>query len=70
MNLTELQAALPRLGLYTTRDTADLFGLNHSTIVRRLTGRRRIPPEFAILIRLLLAGKITQADVTDALRRR
>lgn len=71
MNYQTLLARLSKLGLNSSRQVAEMLDnrRDHSAIVRWCNGRRKIPPEFECIVNLLIAGKITQADVTKALRK-
>jgi len=58
----ELRAALDKLGL-TQQKAAELFGHDQRAMRYWVAGHRAIPQGIAILLRLLVAGKITIGDV-------
>jgi transcriptional regulator with XRE-family HTH domain len=62
MTANQFRAALDRLGL-SQLGAARLFGADGRTARRWALGERSIPPTVAILIRLMLAGKIKPADI-------
>jgi len=66
MTPNQYRAALRRLCL-TQIGAAKLFGANERTSRYWANGERGIPPCVGIVLRLLVAGKITIADV-DAVR--
>ncbi len=66
MTAKQFQAAIDRLGLSQV-GAARLFGYSDGRVVRRyISGERAVPEPVAILLRLLLAGKITVDDVEAA----
>ena len=65
MTPDELRANLIVLGL-TQRQLAALLGRGRRTVEHWVAGSRGIPPEAAILIRLLASGKLTIADIEAA----
>lgn len=62
MTAKQFQAAIDRLGLSQVK-AARLVGADPRTGRRWALGERTVPECVAILLRLLLAGKITLADV-------
>lgn len=62
MTAKQYQAAIDRLGL-SQLGAARLFGADGRTSRRWASGERSVPETVAILLRLLLAGKITAADI-------
>ena len=62
MTPKQFQAAIDRLGLSQVR-AAKLFGADPRTARRWALGERDVPECVAIVLRLLLAGKITVDDV-------
>lgn len=66
MTAKQFQAAINRLGLSQV-GAARLFGADPRTARRWALGERSIPEPIAILLRLMLAGKITADDI-EALR--
>ena len=62
MTANQYRAALRRLDL-TQVGAARLFGADERTGRRWANGERGIPTCVAIVLRLLIAGKITIADV-------
>ena len=67
MTPTQFRAALDKLGL-SQRGLAALFTRNERTVRSWALDQSAINPEGAILLRLLLAKKITVADI-EAVRR-
>jgi hypothetical protein len=66
MTPTELRKTLDRLGLSQV-GAARLFNYSDGRAIRSyLSGRRKICPRFALLLRLYLAGKITSDDISRA----
>ena len=63
MTPAQFRAALAALGL-SQLGAARLFGISEKTA--RNWARYGVPTVAAILIRLLLAGKITPEDIADA----
>jgi hypothetical protein len=63
----QFQAAIDRLGL-TQVGAARLFGSDPRTARRWALGERSIPEPIAILLRLLVAGKITADDIETVKR--
>ncbi len=57
----QLRAALQTLGL-TQAEFGRLIGRTARSINRWVVGDRAIPPEAAILVLLMLSGKITPED--------
>jgi len=66
MTAKQFQAALDRLGLSQV-GAARLLGADPRTARRWALGERSVPGPVAIILRLMLAGKITAQDI-DALR--
>ncbi len=64
MTAKQFQAALDRLKL-SQLGAARLFGADGRTARRWASGERSIPPTVAILLKLMLAGKITADDIQD-----
>lgn len=58
----QFQAAIDRLGLSQV-GAARLFGSDPRTARRWALGERSIPEPVAIILRLMLAGKITADDI-------
>jgi DNA-binding transcriptional regulator YiaG len=67
MTSKQFQAAIDRLGL-SQLGAARLFGADGRTARRWALGERSVPEPVAILLRLMLAGKITADDI-EAIRR-
>ncbi len=65
MTTKQLRAALARLNL-SQLGAARLFEVDARTVRRWALGERAIPSSVAILLRLLLAGKITPEDIEAA----
>lgn len=65
MTANQYRAALSRLGL-TQTGAAELVGADPRTSRRWALGERAVPDSVAILLRLMLAGKITAADINTA----
>jgi DNA-binding transcriptional regulator YdaS (Cro superfamily) len=63
MTAAEFGAALAALDLMQVT-VAQLFGRAPRSVQRWVAGDRAIPPEAAILVRLMLAGKITPDDLS------
>jgi hypothetical protein len=61
----QFQSAIDRLGLSQV-GAAKLFGSDPRTARRWALGERTIPESVAILLRLMLAGKISAADIDGA----
>lgn len=64
MTSKQFRSALDRLGL-TQLGAARLLQADGRTARRWALGERSIPPTVAILLRLLLAEKITAADIEE-----
>lgn len=62
MSPTQFRNALRRLDL-TQQGMASLLGADERTARRWALGERAVPSCVAIVLRLLVAGKITTADV-------
>lgn len=62
MTPKQFQAAIDRLGLSQV-GAARLFGADPRTARRWALGERSVPEPVAVLLRLMLAGKITADDV-------
>jgi transcriptional regulator with XRE-family HTH domain len=58
----QFRSALARLGLSQAR-AAQLVGADERTGRRWALGERSVPQSVAVLLQLLLAGKITIADI-------
>jgi len=69
MTANQFRAALDRLNL-SQIGAARLFGTDPRTARRWALGERSIPECVAIVLRLLLAGKITTDDIEAAKRER
>jgi hypothetical protein len=67
MTPKQFQAAIDRLGLSQVR-AAKLFGADPRTARRWALGERDVPECVAIVLRLLLSGKITIEDVEGVQR--
>jgi hypothetical protein len=67
MTAKQFQAAIDRLGLSQVA-AARLFGSDPRTARRWALGERDVPECVAIVLRLLLAGKITIEDVEGVQR--
>lgn len=65
MTANQFRNALDRLGL-SQLGAARLFDANDRTVRRWAIGERAVPTQVAILLRLLIAKKITIADVEAA----
>lgn len=65
MTPAQIQAALNQLGL-TQQQAARLFRHDIRTVQRWLAGERGIPQGIAILLELMIDGKIGKADVAEA----
>jgi DNA-binding transcriptional regulator YiaG len=63
----QFRSALDRLGL-SQLGAARLFDANDRTVRRWAIGERSVPVGVAMMLRLLLAGKITVEDVEAAKR--
>jgi hypothetical protein len=61
----QFQAAIDRLGL-SQLGAARLLGADGRTARRWSLGERSVPPAVAILLKLLIAGKVTQDDIEAA----
>ena len=64
MTANQFRAALDRLGL-SQLGAARLFGTGERTPRRWALGERSVPPAIAILLRLLIAGKIGVEDIAS-----
>jgi hypothetical protein len=62
MTPRQFQAAIDRLGIPQT-GWAKLTGRDPRTVRKWVAGTNRLPPEAAILLRLMLAGKIAVRDI-------
>lgn len=62
MTAKQFQAAIDRLGLSQV-GAARLFGADPRTARRWALGERSIPEPVAILLRLMLSGKLTTDDI-------
>lgn len=65
MTANQFRTALDRLGL-SQLGAARVFNANDRTVRRWAIGERSVPSGVAIVLRLLLAKKITIADVENA----
>lgn len=68
MTAKQFQTAIDRLGLSQVA-AAKMVGADPRTARKWASGANRVPECVAILLRLMLAGKITAEDV-EAVRRR
>ncbi len=68
VNSTQLRRALERLELSQT-GAARLFGVTDRTVRTWASGQGRIPESIAILLRLMLQGKVTAEDIEGASKR-
>ena len=66
MTPAQFRTALAALGLFEVgaARAARLFGRTPRCVQRWIKGDRAIPPEAVILVRLMLAGKITPDDIS------
>lgn len=64
MTATQFRTALDRLKL-SQLGAAKLFRSNDRTVRRWAIGERAVPVTVAIMLKLMLAGKITAADIND-----
>jgi len=64
MTAKQFQAAIDRLGLSQV-GAARLFGSDPRTARRWSIGERSVPEPVAIILRLMIAGKITADDITS-----
>lgn len=62
MTANQFRAALDRLKL-SQLGAARLFNSNDRTVRRWAIGERGVPPTVAILVKLMLVGKISAADI-------
>lgn len=62
MTANQFRTALSRLEL-SQLGAARLFGADGRTARRWALGERAVPPCIAILLKLMLAGKVTVADI-------
>lgn len=62
MTANQYRVALDRLSL-SQRGAAKLFGVGERTSRRWALGEADVPQPVAILLRLMLSGKITVADI-------
>lgn len=67
MTANQYRAALKKLGL-SQRGFAKLVGSGERTSRRWALGEAEVPECIAILLRLMLAGKVTAEDVRNASR--
>jgi hypothetical protein len=65
MTAAEFCEALAQLGL-SKGDAGELFGTDPRTPYRWARGDRPIPPTVAMLLRLMLRGKVTAHEITAA----
>jgi transcriptional regulator with XRE-family HTH domain len=65
MTATQFREALERLGL-SQIGAARLFGADARTARRWALGEVGVPPTVAILLRLMLRGKVTAAEIAAA----
>jgi hypothetical protein len=65
MTALQFRHAIRRLGL-SQAGAASLVGADPRTGRRWALDERKVPECVAILLRLLIAGKITQADIENA----
>lgn len=68
MTANQIRAALDHLGL-TQVAAAGLFGVEARSVRRWVSGDSPVPDAVAVVLRLLIAEKITLADVEAAKRR-
>lgn len=64
MNKTELGAIRRRLG-WTQEQTGVFLGVNLRTVLRWENGQAAVPPATAMLLRLVIGGKVTNADIAE-----
>ena len=67
MTAKQFQAAIDRLGLSQV-GASRLFGSDPRTARRWALGERSVPEPVAILLRLMVAGKITADDINSVSR--
>lgn len=65
MTAKQFQSAIDRLGL-SQLGAARLLGADGRTARRWALGERSVPETVAILLRLLMAGKITTDDIENS----
>ncbi len=65
MTAKQFQAAIDRLGLSQV-GAARLVGADPRTARRWALGERSVPKSVAIILRLMLAGKITADDIENS----
>jgi DNA-binding transcriptional regulator YiaG len=65
MTAIQFSAAIARLGLSQV-GTARLFNANDRTVRRWISGDRTVPDAVGVILRLLIANKITIEDVESA----
>ena len=65
MTANQFRQALDRLG-FSQLGAARLFKSNDRTVRRWAIGERAVPVTVAIMLKLMLAGKITVADIENA----
>lgn len=65
MTPNQFKHALDRLGL-SQLGAAKLFDANDRTVRRWAIGERSVPTGIAILLRLMLKGKVSADDIKDA----
>ena len=68
MTANQIRAALDQLGL-TQVAAAQLFGVEARSVRRWVSGNSPVPDAVAIVLRLVVAGKIALDDVEAARRR-
>lgn len=64
MTADEYRNAIKRLGLSQTA-AGEFLGVNPVTSRRRATGAVKVPPECAMLLRLMIAMKLTPSKVEE-----
>jgi hypothetical protein len=67
MTANQLRVALRRLG-FSQLKTARMFGYQGRAVRHWIAGDTAVPVPIAIILRLLLAGKTTEADISDTQR--
>ena len=65
MTAKQFRAALDRLNI-SQLGAAKLFQSNERTVRRWAIGERSVPATVAIMLKLMVAGKITAADIESA----
>lgn len=64
MTASQFRQALDRLKL-SQLEAARLFRSNDRTVRRWAIGERGVPPTVELMLKLMLAGKVTAGDIRD-----